>query len=124
MSTRPGKYPPEFLQWLPAVAEAMRGMPTPKRCTSAGWALAPAILEAVAADTDPRALFDAGKSTRMRDWTAEAVLRQFNDGKTIPDAIRAVAVETGRDEKTVRRHLRAYERELWPGGIKWARNAD
>lgn len=119
MTTRPGNLAPEYLALIPAVVEEMRKHSAPGRATPAGWAVAALILETVARGDDPRTLFDMGKSTRVRDWTAEAVLKKLTGGASMPEAVQAVAAETKRDVKTVRRHLRAYERELWPGGVKW-----
>ena len=121
-NTRPGDLDPHFLTLLPAVAAALRKTSSPVGVTAAGWSIAADVLDAVAEWRDPRELFDLGKSTKARDWTAKKVLARFESGESIRDAIRAVAAETSRDEKTVARHLRAYGRNLWPGGVTWVRS--
>ena len=97
-------------------------MRSPAGVTAAGWAIAADVLDAIADYRDARELFDLGKSTKIRDWTAEEVLARFNAGESIRGAVRAVAAETSRDEKTVARHLRAYGQDLWPGGVTWVRS--
>ncbi len=119
MSTRPGTLPPELLDWLPAVAEAMRSIRAPRPATAGGWALAAELLEDLAQGRDPRARFDASKSTKRRDRIAELVLAELRKGATMPEAKRTVAAGERLDEKTVAKHLRAYSRELWQGGFTW-----
>lgn len=121
-STRPGTLDPYFLTLLPAVADALRKSRAPVGVTPAGWGIAADVLDAVADSRDPRELFDKGKNTRVRDWTAEAVLERFNAGASLRDAVRAVAAETQRDEKTVQRHLREYGKAQWPAGVEWTRS--
>lgn len=123
MTTRPGSLDPYFLELLPAVAAALRAHRLPG-CTAAGQGIAAEVIETLARGDDPRSLFDMGKSHAVRDWTAEAVLKHYNEGMPMPDAIRRVAADTERTERTVTRHLRAYEQELWPGGITWRRESD
>lgn len=121
-STRPGTLVPESLELLPAVAAALREARHRLPGTSiAGCCIAADILEDMAAGRDPRARFDAGKGARVRDWTARLVLAKLQAGASIAEAVRTVAGETGRDVKTVRRHLQAFARESWPGPVVWRR---
>lgn len=125
-TTRPGTLPPEDLELLPAVAAALResmrwGKRRLPRTTAAGCVLAADILDDMAAGRDPRARFDAGKSTRRRDMIAGKVMDRFGAGLCFADAIKEVAAELAMDEKSVRRHLRNRDREEWPGGIVWVR---
>lgn len=119
-STRPGTLPPEYLELLPAVAAALRARHIPGT-TAAGRAVAADVLDDMAARRDPRARFDAGKSTRKRDMFATAVLDQFSAGRGFAQAIKSVAAEYAVTERNVREHLRGYLAELWPGPITHAR---
>jgi len=113
---------PESLELLPAVAAALREARHRLPGTSiAGCCIAADALDDLAAGRDPRARFDAGKSTRVRDWTARLVLAKLEAGASIAEAVRAVAGETNRDARTIRRHLRAFARESWPGPAMWRR---